>query len=227
MTAQWEKHIAIVTRLNEANDGTFFVKSVGVTGDPNTELPDPVRLALPWGWFLIPDVGDTLEIEWLVRDDTEDGIAHAASVESFELRWRGTRFDAPEGEVPVERPEDFDPPPGKRRGFYTPAGHVLWFDDDTQEVLLRHADGSSEIQIDANGTINVTAANVHINSGGDADQFLVRGDELKSWIESALIAKYDGHKHPTAFGPSGTPLPTDLLAGSLPSTVLSTAGKVR
>lgn len=71
----------------------------------------------------------------------------------------------------------------------------------TAPLMLRRADGSSGIELRADGTIA-------LNAGGEADQHLVRGEALLAWLTP--------HVHPTAFGPSGAstppPLASDLLS---------------
>lgn len=244
-----QSYPAIVTKIEETDKlGQIFVKCSALSGDADTEYPDPIDPCHDWGWFYIPDVGEEVEIEIIVADGFDEDVPGAASIDEQRPRWRGKRFASAEGEQPRPiNPLFTDPNYGKRRGFATPKGHVLLFDDtDGQEkiqVYWTNADGDVScitfletggievldkagnlVALDGAGQIDVTAPKVNINSGGDADQFLVRGDELKTWIEGTLKVAFDTHVHPTAFGPSGPP-PAPLTAP--PSTILSTDGKLK
>jgi hypothetical protein len=230
-----ERYSAIVSKNDDPdfpNLGRIFVKCLEITGDETTELPHPIYPAFDWGWFYVPDVDEEVEIEAVVEDDQREDTRGQAFLEEPRFTWRGKRFSSDEGDGarPIN-PAFTAVNYGKRRGFATPAGHVLVFDDESGDVFLTTQAGDT-VTLLGDGTVNVECSKeihlkspkVHIDSGGDADQFLVRGDELKAWIEATLIAKYDAHKHPTAFGPSGPP---DLLLASIPATVLSDAGKVK
>lgn len=83
----------------------------------------------------------------------------------------------------------------------------------------------SAIKNIASGQHDVSGATINLNAGGGADNFIVRGDDLITWLTSFINATFNAHVHPTAFGPSGAP----VVPGVPPTPVdfLSTAAKVK
>ena len=296
-----EQYSAIVTDTeDDKKRGRIKAKCVALTGSETTALPEWIDPTFDWGWFYVPDVGEAVEIEVVVQDDTAEGVPGQAFLEAPNYRWRNKRFHDPDGKQP-RLPHDLFTSKnyGKRRGFATPLGHVFFFDDTegdeqitlswtnkaqdkfayisfdkTGSALLSNQVGSmvhldaenaetkiidsnkNLIAMDANGAriidfkgniidmkdgaisvlsqkavviqaatgCNIKSPKVMIDSGGDADQFLVRGDELKMWIDMTLKIWADTHVHPTAFGPSG---PSIASLTAPPPTILSTDGKLK
>ena len=136
--------------------GEFEVTCLGLTGDPGLKLPVPVIPVQTWGWFAIPDVGEVVEIEVVVGDELDESPSQSF-VEDLEVVWTGRRFAA-EGEAEA-RPiasvfsaKNY----GKRRGFATPAGHYLLFDDtegDESVQLLWKGSTSSFLSFDKDGSV--------------------------------------------------------------------------
>jgi hypothetical protein len=104
-----------------------------------------VRPSLTPGWVAMPEVGQTVELEMPEGDDIVEF--------SDEVRYKGRILD---GANPV--PEDFRDNYPKRRGFRSPAGHFLLFDDDDGIVLTVGASGSSNIGV----TIDAKTGSVQI-----------------------------------------------------------------
>jgi hypothetical protein len=112
--------------------GRITVACSGIMGDEETEIPFWIEPNLQWGWFVIPDVGETIDII-SINDPSQDEVFGESTIDSLELKWTGVRYwTNEETEDQIEaRPvaEDFKTNYGKRRGFLTPAGHLFIFDD--------------------------------------------------------------------------------------------------
>lgn len=111
-----------VTSIDDpAKAGRVKVEIQGADGD---EYPEWVRPSFTPGWIAMPEVGDTVDVE---LPDGDDIVEFADQV-----TYTGKVLD---GENPV--PEDFKEGDkyGKRRGFRSPAGHFLIFDDEDGIVL--------------------------------------------------------------------------------------------
>ncbi len=127
-----EVYEARVTSLNPDDPpGCIRVACQGLLSDEDSELPMAIPPLFDWGWFLIPDPGETVEIE--VRNSgTKSKLG--SSVLGLDIHWRGKRYytgDSTEAETEVRQVhEDFTKKNyGKRRGFATPQGHIIYFDD--------------------------------------------------------------------------------------------------
>lgn len=147
-----ERHEAVVSSIDDPdNRGRFKVKCPGLMGDADTELPVFVELVPDWGWFMVPEVGEQVEIEIVVASD-RDEVWGQASIEALSPVWRGKRFVT---DVELDKPFPPNPlvpddgsvatPPhddlvsenyGLRRGWATPHGHLLMFDDEEPRVSL-------------------------------------------------------------------------------------------
>lgn len=158
------------------------------------------------GLFALPDVGDTVWIEFQGGDP------------SLPI-WTGTFWSAPSStgqqddlgsETGTESPEGPDNPaaPGQTI-LKTSGGHVLSFDDEGGIVVIAEASGA-EIRLTGDGEVLVTADTILL--GADAEESLVLGDAFKEL--------FNNHTHPTGVGPSGTP--TDIMGSSHLSSVSKT-----
>lgn len=133
-----EKYPAQVTKNEDPlKRGRVKVTCVGLMGDHETELPDWIEPATDWGWFVVPDIGELIDIECIASNDQEENAKYQAFLENPDLRWCGTRYQSPEGGTP-RPPNDLmtDTNYGKRRGFATPMGHILMFDDTAGKQML-------------------------------------------------------------------------------------------
>lgn len=146
--------------------GRIRVACVGLMGDEESELPHWVQPALPWGWFLVPDVGELVEIE-VVTGSSEDEQQGQASIDQLDPRWHYRHYGNEEGETPTPIAEDFTATNyGKRRGFATPGGHVLMFDDTDglRRVSLTWCNESQErsfLAFDEDGSLIVGTKTGH------------------------------------------------------------------
>ena len=127
--------------------------------DENSVLPMWVEPAHDWGVFTIPNVDEQVEIE-VVEHGSHDEISGQSSLEGLDVRWRGKRHYSTEATPPTPIHDDFKTNYGKRRGFATPFGHVLVFDDTegSPEINLAWtgSDGKrSKLIIDKDGTVTL------------------------------------------------------------------------
>lgn len=239
-----ERYPATVTN-NEDPDklGRVKVKSLQLMGDETVEYPDFIDPAFDWGWFYVPDVGEEIEIEVVVKDDQSEGVPGQAFLEQPRPRWRNKRFSSDEGEAP--RPPNglfTSKNYGKRRGFATPNGHVLLFDDtpgDESIILTWKKNGEekfTQISFDKEGSIVLLTHNsmlLHLNAkeGKEGTTVLDKHGNLlatdKDGIKVAdkhsnIIELKDGAVQVTAAG--------DLLAmagGNIVASSGGTAEKVK
>jgi hypothetical protein len=153
-----EKHEAVVSSIEGFEDGAdekrgmISVICPALSGPPEDETAPPLPIlcepAHDWGWFYIPDVGEQVEIEVVVSSDRDEVFGQAA-LEALRPVWRGKRYhtdselgEATDGSEPRPIHDDFvSTNYGKRRGFATPWGHVLLFDDTEGEprIYLTHS----------------------------------------------------------------------------------------
>jgi uncharacterized protein involved in type VI secretion and phage assembly len=151
----------------------------------------------PWGgghnrgFFALPEVGDTVWIEFEAGDPMRP-------------IWSGTFWGAPDSaggqddlgkETGSEAPEGPGGPAGPRQYvFRTASGHLISLDDEGGVVVIAEAAGA-EVRITADGEVIVTADRIKL--GADAAEALVLGDAFQKLFNS--------HTHPTGVGPSGPP----------------------
>src|SRR6185436_657282 len=130
MTTITETHIATVTAIQDPDKrGRIRVACVGLLGDETTEVPHWIEPALEWGWFVVPDVGEIVDIELVAHDSTDESPGQS-SINTPNMRWRGRHWGGSKTDAARPIPEDFTTKNyGKRRGFATPGGHILMFDD--------------------------------------------------------------------------------------------------
>jgi len=113
---------------------------------------------------VVPDIGELVEIV-AVTGASDDEQPGTISIVSMNLRWRGVRlWGNTEGDTPTPIPDVLKTNYGKRRGFATPVGHVLWFDDtEGQEALALRwqskAGDQASVGVDQKGTVTITNKN--------------------------------------------------------------------
>lgn len=120
-----EKHIAVVANTDDPEKRfRIKVKCAALLGSEDTVLNRWVEPAFGWGMILLPDVGEQVEIEIYSGSD-KDEVEGQSFLENPDIRWRGTRYQGPDAYEGMFTDTNY----GKRRGFVTPAGHILMFDD--------------------------------------------------------------------------------------------------
>jgi hypothetical protein len=133
MSVITEKYHATVSAVNDPQmRGRIRATCVGLLGDEDSELPMWIEPDFAWGWFIVPDVGEIVEIEVTTAMSDDEHVGQA-SIANLNPRWRNRNWTAEEVEgqnVPRPVPTDFTSKNyGKRRGMCTPLGHVIMFDD--------------------------------------------------------------------------------------------------
>lgn len=206
---------ALAALLGEAGRAAFYGKYAGIV----TNRDDPKKIGrlrarvpevfgedeetgwalpcLPWGggynrgFFALPEVGDTVWIEFEAGDPMRP-------------IWAGTFWGAPEStggqddlgtQTGTEAPEGPDGPAAPGIVILrTKAGHVISLDDDGEVVVIAEASGA-ELRISGQGEVTITADTIKL--GGNASESLILGDTFMQFFNS--------HTHPTGVGPSGPP----------------------
>lgn len=149
-----DRQSAIVHSVKEdkAKAGRIKVKVATTDGAVYPHELEPVFLP---GWFSPPHPGDTVEIE---LPEDEDIVEH-----SDEACYLGVRLD------------DKNPPPQEfrtnypdRRGYKTPGGHLLLFDDKEKTITIK-TQGGLDVKLDDG------AGTVQLGQAG-ASESLVLGD---------------------------------------------------
>lgn len=116
--------------------GRVRIACVGLLGDDETDLPMWVEPALDWGWFYVPDVSEIIEIV-CVTGSAQDESRGQMSLDNLDVKWHGARFYNTDSDAPTPVNAVFtDTHYGKRRGFATPFGHFLMFDDTEDEPQI-------------------------------------------------------------------------------------------
>jgi len=243
----------VVANNDEEKKGRIKVACAALLGDEERALPMWIPPNFDWGWFVVPDIGEIVQIE-MSSDGETDELPGQSSVDDPDIFYRGkrsyTKEVTAENIEPREINEEFlGTTYPKRRGFATPTGHFLYFDDsegseeikiswtdktDAQTLIInkdgikitdKHANiielKDGEIKITSGDNILVTGKDFTANTDtvnlvNGADNYLVRGDDLITWLNSIK------HTHPTGMGPSGT-----VTTPALAIDFLSTAGKLK
>lgn len=162
----------VVTKNDDPEKrGRIKIKSLELLADDTTEYPAWIEPAMLWGWFIVPDIGEEVAIEIeLSRQQAES--PEQGWLESPRMRWRGVRYESQQGEAPRPPHERFtEASYGKRRGFATPAGHVLLFDDTEgqEQITLSWAQGdkSSVLALSKDGSAilgNANGSSLYLNA---------------------------------------------------------------
>jgi hypothetical protein len=168
MTTFFERHPAVVADTNDPDQRfRIKVKCAALTGNEDNVYPDWLEPKIAWGFVLLPDVGEQVEAEWAASSSRDEAPGQTFMI-SPQVYWTGNRFFSPT----VTPDEMFTTNYGKRRGFCTPGGHVLAF-DDTESArkinLVWHSGDStySMFSIDEDGSIiliNQNGAMIYLNA---------------------------------------------------------------
>lgn len=136
----WERFNArVVDNKDEEQRGRIKVVCPDWTGTDKKPISAWIDPVFEWGFFAVPDVDEAVEIEILTASSHDSGFMES-SVMNPVIRWRGKRWwGGTEDSTPSPRPvpEDFKTNYGKRRGFTTPMGHMLMFDDTEGQETVR------------------------------------------------------------------------------------------
>jgi hypothetical protein len=155
-----ERHIAVVADTSDPeNRFRIKVKCGALLGSEKVVYNQWVEPKLTWGFVLVPDVGEQVEIEVDAGSSTDE-VRGQSFLSTPNVRWCGDRFFSPT----VTPNEMFQTNYGKRRGFCTPGGHVLCFDDTegARKINLAWHDGAGHyaiFSIDEDGSVVVANKN--------------------------------------------------------------------
>jgi hypothetical protein len=188
-----ETYSAVVTdNADDEERGRIRVACADLLGDDDADLPMWIEPLLTWGWFLIPDIGETVDIE-IVSETENDEQYGQSSIDNLDAKWKGKRYQISEdGDEPTAiHPYFTEENYAKRRGFATPFGHILMFDDtpDSPKITLTWTNEEqsiedtkiSQIVIDNDGTmkLSVLGSNfIHIKEN-EVEMQLDGGASLK------------------------------------------------
>lgn len=245
-----ETYRATVTGTEDPEKrGRIKVTSAQAMGSTDADLPMWIEHVSVWGWFYVPDVGETVEIVMATAGDQDEGFAQM-SLEEPDVRWRGTRmWTTEDADLPRPVPKEFtEKNYGKRRGFATPHGHMILFDDTENDSVVTitwngkagNTDEQSRLHMDEVGSLCISNKNgsmVYLNAPGGKIEIidehgnlitmetgkitlaadtvdvkaatkviLTDGADDVAMRANDFITFYNAHTHPTAMGPSSTPL---------------------
>lgn len=204
-----EVHFAIVTGNNDPEKrGRLKLRSQSLTG-ADFELPDwvepegPTFTSIDGGSALwIPKINSVVELVVAVHDAGMDQVNGERFLQNPSGRWRAATPSKTGGKMPLA--PDLQKNYPNRRGFVTPAGIKVIFDDTKgSEMLLLEDTAGNQIRLDKNSlhvkspTKIVLVSPVEVGEG--ATERMVLGD--------IFMALYNAHTHPTGVGPSGAPVP--------------------
>lgn len=194
-----ETHPAIVTANNDDQKrGRIRVACAELLGDLDADLPMWVEPIPDWGWFYVPDVGETVEIEVISGNAELDESFGQASIDALDVKWRGARFygdQQGDGQQPTPVHPGFTGDTyGKRRGFATPFGHTFIFDDTdgsqtiilswVQEAETTDAQKLTQLVFEPDGTLKATVLGKH--------SFHLKENEMDIRLDDGATWKVDG-----------------------------------
>lgn len=197
-----------------SNRGRVRAKVPEVLGDVESGWCTPcVPYAGPdKGWFVIPEVGDVVWIEFEAGDLSRP-------------IWTGSWFG--DGDLPND-------PSGSQattqtKIFKSASGLIIDLDDSASEIKISDANGSNLVNIQVNqgniviqASTNVTVDAPMINLGDSGSHPIVFGDSLVQYL-SQLVITLQTHIHPAAPAPTGPPAaPFTPPDPSLLSTIVMT-----
>jgi len=211
-----EEHIGVITDNEDPEmRGRVCVECPTIVSGDVIEWVEPefsfIDSAKHAGMLFIPNIGSQVVVSIEAEDDSE--------VMGLEARWKCAIY--PIGTMPEVLKENYP----ERRGFVTSEGHVFYFDDTSDDLVFRYSHPSgTEIVVTHAGDIQLSpTSGQHVLVGSGADQFLVRGGPLQSFLGD-LLTWAGSHIHPTPAGNSSAPT---VVPPSQPADLLSTDHKVK
>jgi hypothetical protein len=202
----YEKFDARVTKIDDPEKrGRIKVTCPGLMGDDEEEVPMWIQPVHAWGWFIVPDIGEAIEIEG-VSSSSDDEQFGQSSIDAPDMKWRGSfrywgNSEKEEGQGRTLVPEDFTATNyGKRRGFATPGGHVMLFDDTDgmrKITMTWHSDGkytSYSIDKDGSFVVNTHAGHLMYMNADNGEMSLIdpAGNHYRSKGETVSLMNASG-----------------------------------
>lgn len=171
------------------------VKCAALLGDEEAVLGEWIMPKLLWGFVLVPDIDEQVEIEFTAGSDT-DSSPGQAFLDSPDIRWTGIRYQGTTAYDEMVKANY-----GKRRGFVTPAGHVLMFDDTkgAEKInLVWHsaAGGYAMFSMDEAGSVllaNKNGSMVYLNAdAGELSVIDEHGNSLSTNAKGLKLVDKSG-----------------------------------
>lgn len=242
-----ERYTATVTSTeDEENRGRIKVACAQLLGDEDSELPDFIEPSLDWGWFVVPDVGEQVEIEVVTGTETDESPGQGLLEGGTDnVRWRMVRpytdeeLDGESTNIPAPiHPEFVAENYGKRRGFATPAGHILLFDDtegatkifltwvkelsEPDQALKTDPANITQVLIDVDGSFKVTTLEktfLHLKPVDDGNGLEISLNEANDVLKldgdgKAFEVSLDGGSHIVKLDAGGTKLELTIDSGA-------------
>lgn len=158
------------------------------------------------GWFLVPEKDSRVMIEVAMEDTQSDMPAQLFIADPdpvyFPTAW--SEKSAPDSQF---REEGSYP---QRRGYRSPGGALIVFDDNdgAEAITITHHNTTTFLTMLPDGKVKIHGSEVWIDQ--NANEHLVGGESLISYLNAFFANKYNAHIHGTAVGPSSAPnLPQD------------------
>lgn len=188
-----EFHFAIITDNNDPDRrGRLKLRCQSLIG-ADFELPDWVEPENPLftsiddgGSLFLPKIGSTVELVVDVHDPDFDQVRGERFLANPSAKWRQAVPTASADAVPL--PADLITNYPNRRGFVTPAGHKLIF-DDSGSVIIEAASGS-KIEMLPDGTIHVQGPLVKVGPSPGTHVALTNGVVLASGVDPFTGSTY-------------------------------------
>ena len=232
MTTIREVFTARVASIDDPEKrGRIRVTCVGIMGDSETTMAQWIEPLHDWGWFYIPDVGDLVEIE-IHSTSSEDESRGQFSLDNMDPRWLSKQFYGDEkGAKPRPIFGEFTSTNyGKRRGFATPSGHFMMFDDTPgkEQVTLASQYSTCILTMDSKGSVtivNKAGASIVMDAESGkitatSDEINLNGADQQAILGNAFKQYFDTHTHTAPTGPTSPPnVP-------MPESTLSTTVKL-
>ena len=209
-----EVHFAIVTDNNDPEQrGRLKMRSQSLIG-ADYEMPDWIEPESPLftstgggGSLFLPKIGTLVELVVAVHDVDMDQMPAERFLQNPSGKWRHASHSASQDKLPL--PDDLRTHYPNRRGFVTPAGHKLIF-DDAGSIIIESRHGH---------TIEMRDNEIHVTPAGStvlkSPTLMGEGATEKMVLGDLFMAMFNAHTHPTGVGPSGPPTPPGMTASQL------------
>ena len=225
-----ERFTATVRRIDDGeNLGRIQVSCAEILGDGDTVIPFWINPCLDWGWFVVPDVGELIDISMVTERDDDD--FKESSIYAPDFKWTGARYYTRGADKKGVKARgvnsEFKTNYGKRRGFATPYGHIILFDDTQGDskvyisAVVKHpgkVESGEAVEDEFVNQVVLDKDGIHLSVRGDSSKHVAIVETLETLWDN-MSTWLDGHTHPTGMGPSGPPMPN--TSGHDPETTFS------
>lgn len=165
----------IVSRVNDPkNQGRIRVKCQELAG-AGVEIPAWIRPMWPFAskgsacFFFVPEVGSEVTLSVLVSSEDDESYGESFILHPDIRYWAGDL--SAKNPLPSEFKTDYP----QRRGFKTPGGGILMFDDKGKNVKLGNDSDKAFLELKSAGVLVAAAATVKLGSD-NASEPVVKGN---------------------------------------------------